>query len=434
MAVSPPRERQEYIALVDLCDTSIEGPAAPASPSRRRFLGRTGAVLAAAPFVRPLAALAQPAVRPAPGMPEPQFVNTNGIRMGVYEQGEGLPVVFIHGFPELAYSWRNQMRSYPAAGLRAIAPDMRGYGLTDRPADVAGYAIPNLCADLVGLLDALDIGRALFCGHDWGGAAVWAMPRLYPDRVVGVIGVNTPASGGPPPSEPPEEPLIVFTENYYAATFLEPGRAEAVMSRDVRRALEMIFRRGWYWDVENMRGYPPDSAEKTMDMLRMIEEGNYQGELIMPPDILDYWVETFEATGFTWGPQLLPREHGRRRRGADRRHRRAVPLRRGRERHHPAPVLVRPHAVVHPRPGAPRRRRLRPLDAAGEARGVRPRDAGLDPPEVSGRLTAVTVTFVTFAPVGGLVSSRSVRTRCPGRSRGVARGRLPRADRRRATP
>ena len=178
---------------------------------------------------------------------------------------------------------------------------MRGYGLTDRPADVAGYAIPNLCADLIGLLDALDIERAIFCGHDWGGAAVWAMPRLYPDRVLGVIGVNTPASGGPPPSEPAEEPLIVFTENYYAATFLEPGRAEAVFSRDVRRALAMIFRRGWYWDVENMRRYPPDSAEKTMDMLRMIEEGNYQGELIMPADVLDYWVETFEATGFTGG-------------------------------------------------------------------------------------------------------------------------------------
>ncbi|MCY4633311.1 MAG: alpha/beta hydrolase [Acidobacteria bacterium] len=274
---------------------------APASPSRRRFLRETAAALAAAPFVRPPAALGQPAVRPAPGMPAPHFVTTNGIRMAVYEQGEGVPVVFVHGFPELAYSWRNQLRSYPAAGLRAIAPDMRGYGLTDRPAEVDGYAIPSLCADLVGLLDALDIERALFCGHDWGGAAVWTMPRLYPDRVIGVIGVNTPAFGGQAPSAPAEEPLIVFTENYYATTFLEPGRAEAVFSRDVRRALEMIFRRGWYWDVENMRGYPPDSAEKTMDMLRMIEEGDYEGELIMPADVLDYWVETFEATGFTGG-------------------------------------------------------------------------------------------------------------------------------------
>jgi pimeloyl-ACP methyl ester carboxylesterase len=234
-------------------------------------------------------------------MPAPHLVTTNGIRMAVYERGEGLPVVFVHGFPELAYSWRNQLRSYPAAGLRAIAPDMRGYGLTDRPAEVDGYAIPSLCADLVGLLDALDIERALFCGHDWGGAAVWTLPRLYPDRVLGIIGVNTPAFGGQPPSGPAEEPLIVRTENYYSTTFLEPGRAEAVFSRDVRRALQMIFRRGWYWDVENMRRYPPDSAEKQMDMLRMIEEGDYEGELVLPEDVLGYWTETFEVTGFTGG-------------------------------------------------------------------------------------------------------------------------------------
>jgi pimeloyl-ACP methyl ester carboxylesterase len=257
--------------------------------------------MAAAPFVRPLTVLGQAEVRPAPGMPAPHCVTTNGIRMAVYERGEGLPVVFVHGFPELAYSWRNQLRSYPAAGLRAIAPDMRGYGLTDQPAEVASYSIPNLCGDLVGLLDALEIDRALFCGHDWGGAAVWTVPRMYPDRVLGVIGVNTPAFGGPPPSEPAEEPLIVRTENYYTATFQEPGRAEAVFGRDVRRALEMIFRRGWYWDVENMRRYPPDSAEKQMDMLRMIEEGDYEGELVLPEDVLGYWTETFEVTGFTGG-------------------------------------------------------------------------------------------------------------------------------------
>ena len=130
--------------------------------SRRQFVRRAAAALAVAPFVRTLPVGAQPAVRPAPGMPAPRFITTNGIRMAVYEAGEGLPVVFVHGFPELAYSWRNQFQSYPAAGLRAIAPDMRGYGLTDRPTDVAGYAISNLCADLLGLLDALDIERAVF--------------------------------------------------------------------------------------------------------------------------------------------------------------------------------------------------------------------------------------------------------------------------------
>ena len=273
--------------------------------SRRRFLQGAAGVLTAAPLLAAGAAGAQPAVRPAPGLPAPRYITTNGIRMAVYEAGAGLPVVFVHGFPELAFSWRHQLRSYPAAGLRAIAPDMRGYGLTDRPSDVGGYAISNLCADLLGLLDALDIERAVFCGHDWGGVPVWTMPRIHPDRVAGVIGVNTPAFGGDPAASqsdaPAEEPLIIPTENYYSATFLEPGRAEAVFERDVRRALEMVFRRGWYWDVENMRRYAPDSAEKTMDWLRMIEEGNYQGELVLPPDVLDYWVETFEATGFTGG-------------------------------------------------------------------------------------------------------------------------------------
>ena len=273
----------------------------PPSSTRRRFIQAAVATLAAAPFLPPIGVYAQPTVRPAPGMPEPRFIRTTGIRMAVYERGEGLPVVFVHGFPELAFSWRNQFRSFPAAGFRAIAPDMRGYGLTDHPSDVDGYAIPNICADLVGLLDAFEIERALFCGHDWGGVPVWTMPRLYPDRVLGVIGVNTPAFGGSQPAAPPDDPLIIRTENYYITTFLEPGRAEAVFERDVRHSLEMVFRKGWYWDVENMRRYPADSAEKTMDWLRMIEEDDYEGTLAIPDDVLDYWVETFEITGFAGG-------------------------------------------------------------------------------------------------------------------------------------
>ena len=363
--------------------------------SRRHFVRGAAAALAVAPFVRTLPVGAQPAVRPAPGLPAPRFITTNGIRMAVYEAGEGLPVVFVHGFPELAFSWRNQFRSYPAAGLRAIAPDMRGYGLTDRPPDVTGYAISNLCADLLGLLDALDIERAVFCGHDWGGVPVWTMPRIHPDRVAGVIGVNTPAFGGNQGAgqsgQPAEEPLIIPTENYYSATFLEPGRAEAVFERDVRRALEMVFRRGWYWDVENMRRYPPDSAEKTMDWLRMIEEGNYQGELVLSPEALDYWVETFEATGFTGGLNYYRANMANG--GAAMfqhtwRHRGAVPLRRRRERHDPASLRRRRHVGVHRGPGAARDRRLRPLDAAGAAGGVRPGDPRLDPQEVPRRLNA----------------------------------------------
>lgn len=124
--------------------------------------------------------------------PEPGFIQTNGIRMAVYEQGSGFPVVLCHGFPELAFSWRYQLPALAAAGFRAIAPDQRGYGRTDKPEAVENYDIKHLTDDLAGLLDELGLVKAVFCGHDWGGHVAWEMPILHPDRVAGVIGINTP--------------------------------------------------------------------------------------------------------------------------------------------------------------------------------------------------------------------------------------------------
>src|SRR2546430_15757275 len=98
--------------------------------------------------------------------------------MAVKEQGAGLPVVLCHGFPEIAYSWRHQMPALAAAGFRAIAPDQRGYGETDRPAAVSDYGIHQLAADLVGLLDPPGLERAVFAGHHLGGVRVWHEPPL----------------------------------------------------------------------------------------------------------------------------------------------------------------------------------------------------------------------------------------------------------------
>ena len=170
--------------------------------TRRSFLQTTGA-LAGALALPGLARGAE--VRPAPGMPAPRFVQTNGIRMAVYEQGSGVPVVLCHGFPELAFSWRFQLPALADAGFRAVAPDQRGYGLTDRPADVQEYSLRHLCDDMAGMLDALEIDKAVFVGHDWGGGVVWMMARLHPDRCLGIVGVNTP--GGRPPGMPrPSQP------------------------------------------------------------------------------------------------------------------------------------------------------------------------------------------------------------------------------------
>src|SRR6201996_9673555 len=90
-----------------------------------------------------------------------KFVDTNGIRMHVAEAGSGYPVVMCHGFPELWYSWRHQMRALADAGFRAIAPDQRGYGETDAPAATEGYTQKQLVGDIVGMLDALGIDKAV---------------------------------------------------------------------------------------------------------------------------------------------------------------------------------------------------------------------------------------------------------------------------------
>ena len=112
--------------------------------------------------------------------------------LSVHHAGEGPAVVMCHGFPELAYSWRHQLPALVGAGFRVIAPDQRGYGGSGAPSRVEDYDLLKLSGDLVGLLDALEIEKAVFSGHDWGGFVAWAMPVLHPDRCLGVIGVNTP--------------------------------------------------------------------------------------------------------------------------------------------------------------------------------------------------------------------------------------------------
>ena len=119
-------------------------------------------------------------------MPELAFAQTNGIRMGYYDAGpksDKPPVVLCHGWPELAFSWRHQIKALGEAGIRVIAPDQRGYGATDRPESVEAYDMEHLAGDLVGLLDHLKIDKAIFVGHDWGGFIVWQMPLRHSDQI-----------------------------------------------------------------------------------------------------------------------------------------------------------------------------------------------------------------------------------------------------------
>src|SRR5438067_425530 len=119
-------------------------------------------------------------------------IETNGIRMHIAERGAGPLIVLLHGFPESWYSWRHQLAALADAGYRAVAPDQRGYGQTDRPAEVARYTQLHLVGDVVGLLDALGEERAVVVGHDWGAPVAWNTALLRPDRIRGVVGLSVP--------------------------------------------------------------------------------------------------------------------------------------------------------------------------------------------------------------------------------------------------
>jgi pimeloyl-ACP methyl ester carboxylesterase len=113
-----------------------------------------------------------------------------GIELHVAELGRGKPVLFCHGFPDTWLGWRRQMEAVAAAGYRAIAPDMRGYGGSSAPADPHAYTTLHTTGDLVGLLDALGLATATIVGHDFGAAAAWGAAMMRPDRFTGVFGVS----------------------------------------------------------------------------------------------------------------------------------------------------------------------------------------------------------------------------------------------------
>lgn len=169
------------------------------------------------------------------------FVNTNGIRMHVAEAGVGYPVVLCHGFPELWYSWRHQMRALAEAGFRAIVPDQRGYGETDAPAAIEAYTQRQLVGDITGMLDALGIAQCVIVGHDWGGAVAWNAALMAPDRIARVIGLNTPFFPRAPMKPTELMKLLAGDKFHYILYFQQPGVAEAELERDVRRSL-----RGFY--------------------------------------------------------------------------------------------------------------------------------------------------------------------------------------------
>ncbi|HUZ30470.1 MAG TPA: alpha/beta hydrolase [Solirubrobacteraceae bacterium] len=206
----------------------------------------------------------------------------DGTELHTVEAGrQGDPVlILLHGFPELGYSWRRQIGPLADAGYRVIVPDLRGFGSSDVPPDVAAYSIDVLSRDVTSLLDAAGAEHGVLIGHDWGADVAWKTAWMHPDRIAGVAGLSVPFVPRAP--APPVQIMRQHLgEDFYIVWFQEPGVAEPAMSRDVRRTISTprVWDPAWVADAEEDPPSPPFMTEEDLAV----------------------YVEAFERTGFAGG-------------------------------------------------------------------------------------------------------------------------------------
>jgi len=229
--------------------------------------------------------------------PEPSMIDTNGIRMAVYEQGDGPAVVMLHGFPELAFSWRHQLPALAMAGFRAIAPDQRGYGQSYVPAEVSDYRIEELIADVHGLLDALELESATFAGHDWGALILWQMAMRNPERIDGMIVLNIPHY-----PRAPVDPIQImrqrFGDDFYIVNFQDSDEADRVFADNPEHFFDMMMRRK---HISRQQFDQLPAEMKSLSLLKVMARKESGGEPLLCSEERDYFANAFTRTGFS-GP------------------------------------------------------------------------------------------------------------------------------------
>ena len=216
-------------------------------------------------------------------------------RIHVAEEGEGPLVLFVHGFPESWYSWRRQLPAVAAAGFRAAAIDVRGYGRSSKPLAVDAYRMVCLVGDVVELVGALGAESATLVGHDWGAPIVWNSALLRPDLFKGVAGLSVPYA-----ARSALRPLAAFRqfggeEEFYIEYFQEPGRAEAEIEQDVRRWLL-----GFYFSASGDADHSGPGMATVAPGGQLRDRFSYPEEAPawMSDEDLDVYVAEFERSGF----------------------------------------------------------------------------------------------------------------------------------------
>ena len=227
--------------------------------------------------------------------PSPEHIDTNGIKMAVHEMGEGSPVILLHGFPEIAFSWRHQLPALASAGYRAIAPDQRGYGATDKPGSVGDYTIQHLIGDVTGLLDALSLEQAMFIGHDWGALVLWQMALLEPERMAGVINLNIPFF-----PRTPVDPISLMRDflgdDFYIVNFQDSNEADLKCDSDPGHVFDVMMRKN---QITRAQFGSLPKEMKSFSLLQALSRTELNGEPLLSEEEHRIYTEAYKAGGFT---------------------------------------------------------------------------------------------------------------------------------------
>lgn len=229
------------------------------------------------------------------------FIETRDVRLSVDSQGTGPLVLFLHGFPETSYAWRHQLAAVSNAGFHAVAPDLRGFGRSDCPAQTERYTTLDIIGDLVGIVDALGEQNAVVVGNDWGATIAWQAALLRPDRFRAVAALGVPMMDQAPitPSR-----LFPLTDEawFYTHYFAEPGQAEGELERDIAATLRKIY----FWASGDAG---PRSATTPNPFGLVARDGGLLDALPEPASLpawldasdFDVFVKAFEVSGFRGG-------------------------------------------------------------------------------------------------------------------------------------
>lgn len=262
---------------------------------RRGFLIASTALLVSKPIVH--------ATGREPDMQE-KTIATRTLEMSILDAGSGPLVLMCHGFPETKHAWRHQIGALAAAGYRAVAPDMRGYGGTAAPERADQYTVIHAVGDLVALMDALGERRAVIIGHDWGATIAWQAALMRPDRFRAVVALSVPMMG-----LPPVPPSKIFPQNdealFYTLYFQDLQGAEAEFNRDIGLTLRKLIH------AASGEAGPRKPGDATPNPFGMVSRSRGLLADLPDPQALPAWlpahdfkrlVEAFTATGF--GPAL----------------------------------------------------------------------------------------------------------------------------------